>query len=73
MNYFVVHGPQLLPEPSLHIAAEFRRLRIGLFVPGSRGFHWILLSHGLSFVHNSTPTSEARGGHRLPLGFSQNL
>jgi hypothetical protein len=30
-----------------------------------------LLSHGLAFVHCSTPTSEARAGAGYPLGLSK--
>ena len=58
---FVVHGPKLLAETSLHVSAQFGRFRAGLLAPGGGGFHLILLSHGLSFVHCSTPTSRGLG------------
>src|SRR5262249_8180581 len=61
VHYFVVHGPQLLPEAGLHISTQFRRFRVELFAPSRRSFHRILLSQGLSFVHCLTPNSEALG------------
>jgi hypothetical protein len=63
--------PQLLAEARLYIAPKLGRLRVNLFVPGRRCFHRILLSHGLAFVHRSTPTSEARAGAGCSLGSEQ--
>jgi len=67
----VVHGTQLLAEARLDVASKLGRLCIDFFAPGRCRFHRILLSHGLAFIHCSTPTSEARAGAGYPLGPEQ--
>src|SRR5262249_1671091 len=61
---FVVHGSELLTEAGLHVSAQLRRFRIEPLATGGRGFHRILLSHGLSFVHFSP--QQIRGPGRAP-------
>ena len=65
----VIHCAELLTEPGLHVPTELRRFRIGLFVASGRGFHLILLSHGLAFVHWSTPNFRPHVRARLPPWF----
>ena len=61
----VVHGSQLLAEPGLHVSPEFSRFRVEPLVTSCRGFHRILLSHGLPFVHCSP--QQIRGPGRAPV------
>jgi DNA-directed RNA polymerase specialized sigma24 family protein len=49
----------------LHVAAELSRLRVESLAASCRGFHRILLSHGLPFVHCSP--KQIRGPGRAPV------